>query len=78
MKGQDPTDQELKTLKRIGNQMQKLNKEINKMGYDVYLSGHGTANVMKGPTHDDSYATNSLQENVVYHFKMDGWDGGDW
>lgn len=55
-----------------------LNEEILKMGYDVYLSSHGRANIMKGPSHDDSHACRDLQENVVYSFVLKKWDGGDW
>lgn len=78
MEGKDPTDAELKQLRQIGSKMVALNKEILKMGYDVYLSSHGWANFMKGPSHDDSHSCNELRENVVYSFILEKWDGGDW
>lgn len=78
MKGESPTEEELKLLKQIGNQMIKLNKKILEMGYDVYLSTHGRANIMKGPTHDDGMSPQPLLDNVVYSFILENWDGGDW
>lgn len=78
MKGKNPNEAELKKLEQIGKKMIALNKDILKMGYDVYLSSHGRANIMKGPSHDDTIRAGDLQENVVYSFILDKWDGGDW
>lgn len=78
MKGKDPTQEELKKLERLSKSIIKANKEILAMGYDVYLSAHGRANVMKGPSHNDNDGCSQMQENVVFSFPMEKWDGGDW
>lgn len=78
MKGKDPTEAELKKLKKIASVMIQANKQIMDMGYNVYLDGSEHANVMKGPHHDDGSQTLSRMDNVVFHFNMKGWDGGDW
>lgn len=70
------TDKQYKKLESISRRMIKANKEIKAMGFDVYLSAHGSANVMCGASHGDNQE--SLQENVVFQFTLEGWDGGDW
>ena len=69
------TEQE-KKLNSIARRIQKASNEIVEMGFDVYLSAHGTVNIMNGVTHDEHQA--QTQENIVYDFHINGWDAGDW
>lgn len=61
-------------LKRI----EKATKEITKLGYELYLSAHGSLNVMNI---DDVPYKNSMDfhnEQVVAHGHIDNIDAGDW
>jgi hypothetical protein len=77
MKGKNPTTAEMKKLESIEKRMKALNKEIQSMGYDVYLACN-SVNIMKGPSHTDGYSPTAIPDNSVFSFTLRGWDGGDW
>jgi|TARA_R110000822_G_scaffold289250_1_gene410547 hypothetical protein len=70
------TIEQEKKLNSIARRMQKASNEIKEMGFDIYLSAHGSVNIMNGDSHDSK--TQPMQENVVFNFYVNGWDAGDW
>ena len=73
----DVPEEHVKEIKKIAKVIIAQNKKLRAMGYDVYLA-NDTANIMKGPSHDDDRLQSPLHENSVYSFILQGWDGGDW
>tara|TARA_R110002051_G_C8314811_1_gene433851 strand:+ start:268 stop:489 length:222 start_codon:yes stop_codon:yes gene_type:complete len=70
------TIEQEKKLNSIARRIQKASNEIKEMGFDVYLSAHGSVNIMNGESHDSNHQP--MQENVVFNFSVNGWDAGDW
>jgi hypothetical protein len=70
------TAEQEKKLNSIARRIKKASKELVDMGFNVYLSPHGSVNVMYGISHDDYQ--NPIRENVVFNFNIEGWDAGDW
>ena len=70
------TIEQEKKLNSIARRIKKASDEIVEMGFDVYLSAHGSVNIMNGESHDSNY--NPIKENVVFQFSINGWDAGDW
>ena len=70
------TIEQEKKLNSIARRIQKASNEIQEMGFDIYLSAHGSVNVMNGDSHDSNQQP--IKENVVFNFSVNGWDAGDW
>ena len=70
------TIEQEKKLNSIARRIKKASDEIVEMGFDVYLSAHGSVNIMNGESHDSN--CDPIKENVVFHFSINGWDAGDW
>lgn len=68
-------DKEIKKIKSIEKRMNKINKEIQEMGFNVYLTNN-KVNIMIGDSH--SCDGKPLYNNVMHSFVLNGWDGGDW
>lgn len=70
------TIEQEKKLNSIARRIQKASNEIKEMGFDVYLTAHGSVNIMNGESHDKNQYP--IKENVVFNFDVSGWDAGDW
>ncbi len=70
------TIEQEKKLNSIARRIQKASNEIKEMGFNVYLSSHGSVNIMNGDSHDSNQQP--MQENIVFNFYVNGWDAGDW
>ena len=69
------TVEQIKKLNSIERRMKKVAKDIDEMGFNVYLN-NGTISIMNSSSHDERQE--STQENVVWYIPVDRWDGGDW
>lgn len=63
-------------LKSIARRISKANNELIELGYNSYLSAHGSWNIMNGDSHGSM--AEPLQENVVANFSLNHIDAGDW
>lgn len=71
----DPSHE--KKLLSALNRLQKATKDIEKLGYTMYMEAEGGFNVMNGSTHS-GIGQQSNQENIVASVRVSSVDCGAW
>lgn len=66
-----------KKLESIERRQKKIIKEIEELGYTVYLNAGGIS-IMDGNTHSEDYCHSPLYDNQVWTINAPKWSGGDW
>lgn len=76
----DIKPEHIKQFKKLARAMDKLMREICAYNPEAnfYLEDAGNANLMNGPTHDDSKAMNPLHDNVAASESIHSSGGGGW
>ena len=70
----------IKKFRKLAREMDKLMREICTYNEEanLYVEDSWNANLMKGPTHDDSRYSRALQENVAATETIFKASGGGW
>lgn len=69
------TEQEEKKLQSINKRILKCAKDIDDMGFSVYLNSSGLS-IIDGDSHDEN--CQPLYDNEIMTIRVQRWDGGDW
>lgn len=73
----DLPEEVVKKLKSIERRQIQISKDINALGFEVYLSPAGL-HIINGKHHDGD-DQDARHDNVVWNISVKGaWDGGDW
>jgi len=70
MQENELTDKEQKKINSILSRVAKISKEIDELGYTVYITDR--FNLMSNNSHGFT------EKDVVVSVSVSGWSGGDW
>ncbi len=77
---QEIKPEHIKKFRKLAKEMDKLMREICAYNPEanLYIEDSNNANLMKGPSHDDSRNAMALHDNVVAHEYIYNTSGGGW